>query len=83
ANDAQRLGMKVIGYDPYLSIEHAWNLSHHVKRVNDLAEIFERADYITVHTPATDETREMLNLKNLSKCIKGVILLNYARDEIT
>lgn len=83
ANDAQRLGMKVIGYDPYLSIEHAWNLSHHVKRVNDLAEIFEKADYITVHTPATDETREMLNWENLSKCKKGVILLNYARDEIT
>lgn len=75
--------MKVIGYDPYLSIEHAWNLSHHVKRVNDLAEIFEKADYITVHTPATDETTKMLNWKNLSKCKKGVILLNYARDEIT
>lgn len=42
ANDAQRLGMKVIGYDPYLSIEHAWNLSHHVKRVNDLSEILRK-----------------------------------------
>lgn len=83
ANDAQRLGMKVIGYDPYLSIEHAWNLSHHVKRVNDLSEIFEKADYITVHTPATDETKGMLNWKNLSKCKNGVILLNYARDEIS
>ena len=68
--------MRVIGYDPYLSIEHAWNLSHRVKRVNDLAEIFEKADYITVHTPATDETTKMLNWKNLSKCKKGVILLN-------
>ena len=53
ANDAYRLGMKVYGYDPYVSIEAAWNISHHVRRVSDLKEIFENCDYITVHVPLT------------------------------
>ena len=57
ANYAQRLGMNVLGYDPYVSIETAWNISHHVKRVADVKEIFANSDYITVHVPLTDETR--------------------------
>lgn len=83
ANDARRLGMKVLGYDPYLSIEHAWNLSHHVKRVHQLTELLQKSDYITVHMPATPETQGLLNWANLSQCKRGVILLNYARDEIS
>ena len=61
ANDAYRLGMKVYGYDPYVSIEAAWNISHHVKRVSDLKEIFENCDYITVHVPLTPDTKGTFN----------------------
>jgi len=57
ANDAYRLGMNVLGYDPYVSIETAWNISSHVKRVADIKEIFEKSDYITIHVPLTDDTR--------------------------
>ena len=61
ANDAYRLGMKVYGYDPYVSIEAAWNSSHHVRRVSDLKEIFENCDYITVHVPLTPDTQGTFN----------------------
>ena len=61
ANDARRLGMNVLGYDPYVSIETAWNISSHVKRVNDLKDIFENSDYITIHVPLNDETKNTFN----------------------
>ncbi|MDR0199740.1 MAG: phosphoglycerate dehydrogenase [Streptococcaceae bacterium] len=83
ANDAERLGMSVLGYDPYLSIEHAWDLSSHVQRVNEISEIFEKSDYITIHTPLTDETRGMYGAENFAKLKDGAIVLNFARDEIT
>ena len=80
ANDAYRLGMKVYGYDPYVSIEAAWNISHHVKRVSDLKEIFENCDYITVHVPALDSTKGMIGKDALGLMKEGVIVLNFARD---
>lgn len=83
ANDAYRLGMKVLGYDPYIAVERAWEISSHVKRVTNLDEIFRNADYITIHTPLTDETRGMYSAKNFAKMKKDIVLLNYARDEIT
>ncbi|CAM3153910.1 phosphoglycerate dehydrogenase [Lactococcus hircilactis] len=83
ANDAEKLGMKVIGYDPYIAVERAWEISSHVKRVTQLSDIFEQADYITIHTPLTKETRGMYGAENFAKMKKGVVVLNFARDEIT
>ena len=57
ANDARRLGMTVLGYDPYVSIETAWNISSHVQRVKEIKDIFETCDYITIHVPLTNETK--------------------------
>ena len=75
ANDAYRLGMKVYGYDPYVSIEAAWNISHHVRRVSDLKEIFENCDYITVHVPLTPDTQGTSMRMPLTLCKKGQLSL--------
>lgn len=82
ANDARRLGMNVLGYDPYVSIETAWSISSHVKRVDDLKEIFKEADYITVHVPLTDQTRHLFQADVFAQMKKGVTLLNFARAEL-
>ncbi|WP_165329217.1 phosphoglycerate dehydrogenase [Streptococcus tangpeifui] len=82
ANDARRLGMSVLGYDPYVSIEAAWNISHHVKRVQDIKEIFANADYITVHVPLTDDTRETFNAEAFALMNKGTTIINFARGEL-
>ena len=82
ANDARRLGMNVLGYDPYVSIETAWNISSHVKRVDDLKEIFANADYITVHVPLTDGTKGMFNAESFALMPKGVTVINVARGEL-
>lgn len=82
ANYAQRLGMNVLGYDPYVSIETAWNISHHVKRVDDVKEIFANCDYITVHVPLTDETRHTFNSEPFGLMQKGTVIINFARGEL-
>ena len=82
ANDARRLGMNVLGYDPYVSIEAAWNISSHVKRVNDLKEIFANCDYITVHVPLTDDTRHTFDKNAFASMAKGTTIINLARAEL-
>lgn len=82
ANYAQRLGMNVLGYDPYVSIETAWNISHHVKRVADVKEIFANSDYITVHVPLTDETRHTFDSEAFGLMQKGTVVINFARGEL-
>ena len=82
ANDARRLGMNVLGYDPYVSVETAWTISSHVKRVDDLKEIFTHADYITVHVPLTDKTRGLFNSDSFGQMNKGTTLINFARGEL-
>ena len=82
ANDARRLGMNVLGYDPYVSIEAAWNISSHVKRVNDLKEIFANCDYITVHVPLTDDTRYTFDKNAFASMAKGTTIINFARAEL-
>lgn len=79
ANAAVALGMNVIGYDPMISVEHAWKLSQSVKRENSQDELFSECDFITVHVPMTDRTRGMIGRRALSLCKKGVRILNYAR----
>ncbi|MGT2826538.1 3-phosphoglycerate dehydrogenase family protein [Streptococcus himalayensis] len=82
ANDARRLGMNVLGYDPYVSIETAWNISSHVKRVGDIKDIFAAADYITIHVPLTPDTKDTFNKESFDLMQKGVTILNFARGEL-
>lgn len=74
--------MNVLGYDPYVSVETAWTISSHVKRVDDLKEIFTNADYITVHVPLTDKTRGLFNADSFCQMRKGTTLINFARGEL-
>ncbi len=80
ANVARHLGMEVYGYDPYVSVNAAWNLSRDVKHVFNVEEIYEQCDMITIHVPLMDATKGMINAEAISKMKKGVILLNFARD---
>lgn len=80
ANVAKHLGMEVYGYDPYVSVDAAWNLSRDVKHVLNVEEIYETCDYITIHVPLMDATRGMISEEAISKMKDGVILLNFARD---
>ena len=80
ANAAKHLGMEVYGYDPYLSVDAAWNLSRDVKHVINVDEIYEKCDFITIHVPLLDSTREMINKEAISKMKDGVVILNLARD---
>ena len=82
ANAAVALGMNVIGYDPYFSIKNALALDYAVKFTSNLDDIYAVADYITVHVPATPETKNMINAESLAKCKDGVRLLNFARNEL-
>lgn len=80
ANTATKLGMEVYGYDPYLSVEAAWNLSRDVKHVLNLEDIYRECDYITVHVPLMDATKGMINRDAIALMKDGVVLLNFARD---
>ncbi len=79
ANSASALGMKVVGYDPYLSVDAAWRISHHVKKANKIEEVLEQSDYITIHVPLMDSTKDTINADNLKICRDGVKILNFAR----
>ncbi len=80
ANVAKHLGMEVYGYDPYVSVDAAWNLSRDVKHVLNVDEIYENCDIITIHVPLMDSTKGMINKDAVDKMKDGVILLNFARD---
>lgn len=80
ANAATHLGMEVYGCDPYISVDAAWNLSRSVKHVKTREEIFRECDFITVHVPLLDDTKEMINKDTIAMMKDGVIVLNFARD---
>lgn len=80
ANTAYHLGMNVYGYDPYLSVESAWKLSHHVHHAQTVEELYRECDYITIHVPALESTKGMINENTISMMKDGVIILNFARD---
>ena len=82
ANAARKLGMEVYGCDPYISIDAAWHLDSHIIRVRSRDEIFSTCDIITLHVPLLDDTRHMINAQTLRKMKDGVILLNFARDQL-
>lgn len=79
ANAAYALGMEVIGYDPYLSVDSALKLSRHVKKANSPEEVYAAADYITIHVPLMDSTRNIINAETIAQMKDGVIILNFAR----
>jgi D-3-phosphoglycerate dehydrogenase len=79
ANDAAALGMKVAGYDPYISVEAAWNLSHAVERAESLEGLLARSDYISLHLPLTDTTRGLLDAEKFRVMKKGARVINLAR----
>ena len=79
ANAAIALGMNVVGYDPMISVEHAWHLSTNIRRENSLDALFSACDFITVHVPLNDKTRGMIGQRALSLCRKGVRIMNFAR----
>jgi D-3-phosphoglycerate dehydrogenase len=82
ANAAHSLDMNVIGCDPYISIEGAWRLSRSVSRAASYDEIYEKSDYITLHVPATKETKNMINAESIAKMKDGVRIINLARGDL-
>ena len=80
ANTAIALGMEVYGYDPYISVNAAWRLSRDVKHTTSLDTICQECDYITLHVPAVDSTKGMINKAAFEQMKDGVVILNYARD---
>ncbi|MBE7093665.1 MAG: 3-phosphoglycerate dehydrogenase [Clostridiales bacterium] len=82
ANAATALGMNVIGYDPYITAKAAWSLAPSVKQASGYDEIFKKSDYITLHVPATEQTKNMISEKTISQMKKGVKILNLSRAEL-
>ena len=82
ANAAAALGMKVIGYDPYITIEGAWRLSHHISKAASYEEIFKSCDFITLHVPATPETKNMTRRDTLAMMRDGVRIINLSRADL-
>ena len=82
ANAANALGMTVVGYDPYITTRAAWSLAPSVKQANSYEEIFERCDYITLHVPATAQTKGMIGDEAIAKMKNGVRIINLARADL-
>ena len=82
ANMALDLGMRVVGYDPAISVEAAWRLSSRVEKMSSLDALLKESDYITLHVPAIDVTKGMINSESMSRMKPGVKLLNFSRKEI-
>lgn len=82
ANAAKSLGMTVYGYDPYLSVNSAWSLSHSVHHSMTLDEIYANSDYITLHLPLTKDTKSMINSESIAKMRDDVRILNFARGDL-
>ncbi|MBR7099828.1 MAG: phosphoglycerate dehydrogenase [Clostridia bacterium] len=82
ANSALTLGMKVMGYDPFISVNAAWRLDREVKHVYSTDEIFKNCDFISLHVPATPDTKNLVNKDTLAMCKDGVVIVNDARGEL-
>ena len=80
ANTATHLGMEVLGYDPYISVEAAWNLSRSIRHITNVDDIYRECDYITIHVPLLESTKKMINQDAIDRMKEGVVVLNFARD---
>lgn len=81
-NTASHFGMEIYGYDPYLSVDAAWNLSRAIKRAKSLKEIYENCDFITLHVPLSSETKGMINSQSIASMKSGMRILNFSRGEL-
>lgn len=82
ADTAKQLGMKVVGYDPNISVEHAWKVSNDIPRAGSISEVLKDSDYVTIHIPYTEKNKDLISAKELLTMKKGAVLLNYSRDGI-
>ncbi|MBE6531618.1 MAG: 3-phosphoglycerate dehydrogenase [Ruminococcaceae bacterium] len=82
ANTAVHLGMKVNGCDPFLSVDAAWNINHHVNKAASFEEIFRECDYISLHVPATKDTKNMINAETIAMMKDGVRIINLSRADL-
>ncbi len=82
ANDAYRLGMNVIGYDPYVSVNTAWSISRRVQRAHTIEDILSSSDFISIHAPLTKDTKHMISTNEIAKMKNNSVLLNFARGEL-
>lgn len=80
ANAATHLDMEVYGYDPYISVNAAWNLSRSVKHISNVEDIYKECDYITIHVPLLESTKKMINGEAIAMMKSNAVVLNYARD---
>lgn len=79
ANDAQALGMEVIGFDPYISVDAAWKLSRNVQKAESMESLLARSDYVTIHVPYSEETKGLLDAKKIDGMKPGARLINLSR----
>lgn len=82
ADTALKLGMKVLGYDPEITVDAAWRLSSEVKRVLSVDELFKHSDFITLHVPLIDATRHLVNAERIEMMKHGAVLINFAREGV-
>ena len=82
ANMAIALGMKVVGYDPAISIEAAWRLSSEVEKMENLSSLLSRSDFVSLHVPAIEATHHLINKDSLANAKEGIVVLNFAREQI-
>ena len=82
ADAAMRLGMEVLGYDPEITVDAAWSLPAQVRKANSVDEVLRASDFVTLHVPLVDKTRNLLNAKNLKLMKAGAVLLNFSRDGV-
>lgn len=82
ANAALALGMKVIGYDPHITVSNAWQLQADVKNMSSVTEVLAQSDFVTFHVPLLEDTRNLLDSRRLSRCHEGITILNFSRASI-
>lgn len=82
ADAARQLGMNVIGYDPYISVEHAWQVTSDIKRASTLSEVLSQSDFVTIHIPYNEQNKNLIGANELLMMKKDAILLNYSRNGI-
>ncbi|MGB7815490.1 MAG: phosphoglycerate dehydrogenase [Methylotenera sp.] len=82
ADTALKLGMKVLGYDPEITVDAAWRLSSEVKRVHGVDDVFKHSDFITLHVPLIDATRHLVNAERVEMMKHGTVLINFAREGV-
>jgi len=80
ANAATHLGMEVYGYDPFISVNAAWNLSRGIKHIENVEDIYRKCDFISIHVPLLEDTKKMINKAAIDVMKEGVVILNFARD---